>query len=1056
MKITNILLKALKCTLLVVCLITVFPSVTYAQIIKEISGVVFEEDGETPFTGVNVSIKGTTMGTITDTNGNFKINAKSTDILVVSFIGYNKQEIPIGNETKFKIVMKVDEATLDEVVVTAWGKERKATSVGAVSTVNPKELRGPTSNLTTMLSGRVAGIIGYQLSGEPGRDNAEFFVRGVTSFGTGRTTPLILIDGIESTSTDLARIQPDDIDAFSVLKDGTAASMYGSRGANGVLLITTKRGEVGKTKFKARYESSISGNTRRVDMADNITYMKMANEAILTRDPMRARLYSQAKIDNTIAGKDPYLYPSNDWFDIMIRDNTVNHRINVSVDGGSDRAKYYFSGTYKRDNGMFKEHNLNGFSTNVSTQSYEVRSNVDFKITNTTDFAVRFSGLFTDYNGPATEGTEVFKSLFMANPVAFNAVYPQEMMFWASHPLFGNRYMSDGRSLYYNPYASMLSGYKEDNTSTVRAQIELKQDFNFITPGLTSRLMAYTTRYSRYNLTRTKVPFYYQAMVDPDTGEFDSLSQLNPGVGEEWLTFSPKDRIVETDNWLEGSINYNQTLAENHQVGAALFGYVGESTASYQENGTQMNFEQALARRKVSLSGRLTYGYLGRYLGEFNFGYNGSERFSKNNRYGFFPSFGVAWIGSEEKFMQSLQKVVDKLKVRATYGFVGNDDISDWKQNRFFYMSSMNMNTGTYYFGENYDYSRNGIAITRYGNEAITWEKSEKYNLALELGLFKQFNVEVDFFHENRSQILMDRADLPKSMGLASSVKASVGKAKSKGLEIALDYNKTINKDMWLTARGTFTYATSEMVYNEEPDYEPGLEHLSKRGNSVNQIYGYLAERLFIDDNDVANSPTQFDAGKLMAGDIKYRDINGDGIISTSDMIPIGYPSIPEINYGFGFSFGYKDFDISAYFQGEARSSFMINAEQISPFLRPASGQERGLLKSVANDYWSEENPNIYAFYPRLSYDALSNNYQPSTWWLRDGSFLRLKTIEMGYEPKGQWVKKKIGLNGFRIYASGLNLATFSRFKLWDPEMKSNGMGYPLQRVFNLGIQVTI
>ncbi|MDD3038019.1 TonB-dependent receptor [Bacteroides sp.] len=1039
-----------------ICLLLFIPCSLMAQDIKEITGTVYEEDKITPVIGANVQIKGTTVGTVTNTKGIFKLNAKPTDLLIVSYIGYGSQEVPINNNTQLKIVLKADEELLDEVVVTAWGRQTKSTMVGAVSTINPKELRGPTSNLTTMLAGRVAGIIGYQLSGEPGRDNAEFFVRGVTSFGTGRQTPLMLIDGVESTSNDLALIQPDDIESFSVLKDGTAASMYGSRGANGVLLVVTKRGQTGKTKFKARYESSISGNTRRVEMADNITYMKMANEAILTRDPMKARLYSQAKIDNTIKGIDPYLYPSNDWFDIMIRDNTFNHRANVSVDGGSERAKYYISGTYKRDNGMFKEHNLNGFSTNVSSQSYEVRSNIDFKITNTTDFAVRFSGLFTDYNGPAAEGTSVFKSLYMANPVAFNAVYSQDMIPWANHPLFGNRYMSDGRSMYYNPYASMLSGYKEDNTSKVRAQIELKQDFNFILPGLTGRFMAYTTRYSRYNLTRTKVPFYYQAVMDPETEEFESLSQLNPGVGEEWLSFQPKDRIIETDTWAEASINYDHTFATNHQVGAALFGYIGESTASYEEGGSQMNFEQALPRRKVSLSGRLTYGYLGRYLGEFNFGYNGSERFSKNHRYGFFPSFGLAWIVSEESFMQPLQNVISKLKVRGTYGFVGNDDISNWKQNRFFYMSSMNMNSGTYYFGENYDYSRNGIAITRYGNDDIMWEKSEKFNLAFELGLFNSMNVEIDLFHENRNQILMDRADLPQSMGLASSVKASVGKAKSKGMEIAMDYNKNITKDMWLTARGTFTYATSEMVYNEEPDYGPGLEHLSKRGNSVNQIYGYIAERLFIDDNDVANSPAQFDAGKLKAGDIKYRDINGDGVISTSDKVPIGYPTIPEINYGFGFSFGYKDFDISAYFQGEGRSSFVINAEQISPFLKPASGQERGLLKAVANNYWSEENPNIYAFYPRLSYDYLSNNYQTSTWWLRDGSFLKLKTVEIGYEPRGPWLKKKTGLSGFRIYVSGLNLLTFSKFKIWDPEMKSSGMGYPLQRVFNLGVQVTI
>lgn len=1059
MKITNVLLKTFKYTLLIIGLATIFTNVANAQNIKEISGVILEEDGETPFAGVSVSIQGTTMGTITGPDGNFKINAKTTDILAVTFIGYERQEVQVGNETRFRIVMKVDAAALEEVVVTAWGKEKKTTVVGSVSSIKPKDLKGPSSNLTTMLSGRVAGLISYQTSGEPGRDNATFFIRGVGSFGTGKVDPLILINGIESTTTELARIQPDDIEGFSILKDATATSMYGSRGANGVILISTKSGIEGKTKFNIRYESSLSTNAKGFNLADNISYMNLANEASMTRGG--TRLYDYKKIEKTAAGANEYLYPNNNWKDIMIKNNTLNHRINMNVSGGGDIAKYYLSASYRSDNGMLKTHKANDFKTNIKSSSLEIRSNIDLKLTKTTNASVRMNGLFDDLSGPATSdgvftGEEVFKSLLKANPVAFPAVFPQSMRSWVKHPLFGNAPMSQKNNassvdLYYNPYANALSGYSEDNTSNFTAQFELNQDFGFITKGLKARMMAYTKRSTRSIMSRNIEPFYYMAVEDQvNKGQVKDISPLNEESGREYLTYSEKGKEVWSENWLEASVGYDNVFNNLHTIGGTLIGYAREKKIS-----NAGSLERSLPQRNISLSGRLTYGYDNRYLAEFNFGYNASERFDAKHRWGFFPSVGLAWNIANESFLKNVS-FLDKLKVRYSYGIVGNDNLTEWfgwpYDDRFFYLNMMDLGGPSIQFGTDYTKDYSTVAVTRYGNSNITWQKSYKSNIAWEVGLFNSLNVEFDLFWDKRTNILLSRGDIPTTMGLRSNVRANIGEMKSHGFETVIDYNKTITKDLWASVRGTFTFARNKTTAYEEPNYPDATSYRSRIGQPWNTMWGLVGERLFIDEEDVANSPKQF--GNYMAGDIKYRDVNGDGIIDDNDLVPMGYPSEPEINYGFGFSVGYKDFDLSAFFSGLARVSFMIDQASITPFIQDG-GKVNGLLDAIAKDHWSEENRNPYAFFPRLSTEQISNNNRSSTWWLRNGSFLKLSTLEVGYEPKGKWVKQRLFVDGFRLYFSGSNLFKVSKFKTWDAELKDKGMGYPLQRVFNLGVQVS-
>lgn len=1059
MRKTSYLFFARKCFLLICIFVAGFGGV-YAQTIKEVKGTVIDVNS-VPIIGATVAIKGTTTGTMTDVDGKFSVNVRPTDSISVSFIGYEPKSILVGDKTNITVILEEAANVLDDVVVTAWGVEKKTTVVGSVSTVKPKELKGPTSNITTMLAGRVAGLISYQLSGEPGKDNAEFFVRGVSTFeGSGKSSaPLILINGIESSATELARVQPDDIEAFSVLKDATATSMYGTRGANGVLLITTKGGQVGKTKFNVRYEASMSSNAKDFNLADNVTYMELANEATLTRNPNGVRPYDPRKIDRTRDGADPLIYPNNNWKDIMIKDNTLNHRVNANVSGGVERAKYYLSMSYKVDNGVLKTHDLNDFNTNVKSQTIEIRSNIDLKLTSTTDASFRVSGLIMDQNGPSMgSGSDVFKSILQANPVMFPAVYPSSFIPWAKHPLYGNNVKVQGGSGpgYYNPYANALSGYSEESSTALTIQFELNQDFSFITPGLRGRMMAYTKRNTTTGMSRSVSPYYYYAIMDPEKKDvIEGLGSLNEG--REYLSYAASGREVWNENWLEASGVYDKTINEVHALTGTVMAYVREKKLSNADA-----LERSLPQRNVSLSGRVTYGFDNRYLAEFNFGYNASERFDKNNRWGFFPSFGLAWNLAEEKFMEPTRSVLDKLKIRVSYGIVGNDNLTDWINqggDRYFYLNMMSIPDGnSVFFGEERGKGYKFIRPSRYGNADITWEKSYKSNIALELGLFNALNIEFDMFHDKRTNILLERTNLPINLGLwkggGSNVTAwaNIGEMKSKGFETTVDYNKTINKDAWLSLRGTFSYATNETTVYEEPDYPDNLKYLSRIGYNWNTLTGLIAERLFIDEEDVANSPKQY--GEYMAGDIKYRDVNGDGVIDDNDRVKMGYPSTPEVVYGFGFSFGYKDFDVSAFFQGQARTSFMIDAGSISPFYDHNNGRVNGLLEVIADNHWSESNRDPYAFYPRLSINAVSNNNRNSSWWLRDGSFIRLKTVQIGYEPRGSWVKKT-GLGGFRIYLEGMNLLTFSKFKMWDVEMKGNGLGYPLQRVFNAGVQLS-
>jgi TonB-linked SusC/RagA family outer membrane protein len=1051
-KIKNLLKEEWKA--IIILLQIIFLTVGLSAQNLNIKGKVIDSEGNT-LPGATVFIQGTTIGTSTGDDGDYTLsNVPKGSTLEFKLIGFVTQEIKVtGDKTTIIAIMVEGTESLDEVTVVAFSTQKKESVLASITTVKPTELKVPSSNLTTAFAGRVAGLISFQQSGEPGQDNASFFIRGITSFGAdAKKDPLILIDGIELSSDDLARLNTDDIASFSIMKDATATSLYGARGANGVILVTTKEGSAGKVKINIRVENSFSSPTRKIEIADPVTFMRMHNEAVKTRDPHGPILYSTEKIGMTERGKYPDIYPATDWYSTMFNDVISNQRANISLSGGGTVSRYYVAASVTQDNGNMKVDSRNNFNTNISLTKYAIRSNVNVDITRTTELIIKLSASFDEYIGPIGGGASMYRKVMQANPVYFKPYYEADTQFAnVKHILFGNM----GDANYINPYAESLKGYQDYSKNMVLTQFAIKQDLDMLLSGLAARVMVNMDRFSEFTVDRNYVPFFYNiASYDLEKDTY-TLRRLNPDTGQEYIGYNPGKRNINTSFYLETTLEYNTKINSKHNINGLLV-YIMRQ----QKQGIADNLQLSLPNRNIGLSGRLAYNFDSRYFAEFNFGYNGSERFSETHRWGFFPSIGAAWMVSNEKFFEPIKNVISQFKLKGTYGLVGNDAIGSNKD-RFYYLANVDMeankpiNWGTYR-----QYSPRGVDITRYANDKIGWEIAYKTNIGTEIVLVNGLSANIDFFREKRTNILLSRI-IPQTMGIIPEVKANLGTASGEGFDVELNYEKFVNKDLWITGRGTFTYASSKVIEWEEPDYSE-TPWLSKVGYQINQTWGYIAERLFVDESEVANSPTQF--GEVMGGDIKYRDVNGDGKISALDQVPIGYPTVPEINYGFGISVGYKGFDASVFFQGSAHQSFWLQLTdngRIQPFLDSSFKDpendgmigQNAILKPIVDSYWSENNRNQYAFWPRLSNYVVDNNAQVSTWFMQDAAFIRLKSAELGYTFP-QKIIQKIYINNLRIYVSGTNLLNWSAFKLWDPEMAGKGLGYPLQRVFNIGVNI--
>lgn len=993
--------------------------------------------------GVSIIVEGTTNGISTDFDGKYAINIKTSNAtLVFTYLGFETQKIKVGNENRINVILKESLDQLDEIQVVAFSKQKKNSVIGSITTLKVSELKQPTSNITNALAGKISGLISYQRSGEPGQDNAAFFIRGVTTFGFNNS-PLILLDGLQISTSDLARLEPDNIASFSIMKDATATSLYGARGANGVVLVTTKEGKKGKAKVSVRYENSISSPSQINSFLGAVDYMELYNRAQRSRDQSANLLYSKQKIEGTRNGLNPNIYPDVDWYNELFTDFALNRRFNVNINGGGEVAQYYLSVTSAKETGLLKVDPLNNFNNNIDIDRSNLRANININLTKTTKISAKFYSLFERYNGPIVSASDIFYQVSQANPANFPKVFEaDEATANFNHTLFGNK----GNGGFSNPYAESVRGFKDRFANTTLAQFQIKQDLSFITDGLKLRAMASVRSYTENQNERSFTPFYYGANeTQTSQGVVNSLYQIQEGT--EFLNNPTVNNYGNSNFYYEGVLEYNKAVNEKHEFNGLMVTYFQEALNTI-SGGTAFS---TLPSRNMGVSGRASYSFDSRYFGEFNFGYNGSEKFAKKNRFGFFPSVGLGWIISNEPYFEKNIPSINLLKLKYTYGLVGNDGISS-PSDRFFYLSDVNLNNGGtgYSFGTNYNNYYNGYIVNRYSNENVTWEIATKSNIGLEFGLFNKLTLQADYFTEHRKNIYMERQYIPETSGLTTTISSNVGEVKTNGVDLSMDYNYAFNGDFYLTARGNFTYSTNKIIVNGEPEFQN--KNLSRIGYAVNQQWGYVAERLFVDQEDIDNSPEQFNGfsttNSYLPGDIKYTDINNDGVVNELDQTAIGSPTVPEVIYGFGVSAVYKNFDLSLFMQGSAGSSFFINPNDISPFVN-----ERNALSIIADNHWSENNPNPNAFWPRLSTYEIENNQKSSTWWLRDGDFLRLKSVEFGFtipESAGEVFQNA----KTRIYLTGLNLLHFSKFNLWDPESAGNGLGYPPQRVINIGAQV--
>ena len=999
-----------------------------------VAGTVISSADNQPIVGANIYVEGTNVGTTTDAGGNYKLTVPaSAKTVTVSFLGYDTKKISVRDIHLFKLITLADASNkLEDVVVVGFGVQKKESLVGAVQSVKPSDLQTSSSNLSTSFSGKIAGVIAVQKSGEPGADGANFWIRGISTFGSGQS-PLLILDGVEITNQMLNNIPPETIESFSVLKDATATALYGSRGANGVMLITTKNGrDSEKMTVNVRAELGVSAPTRVPKVADGITYMETFNEARTTRG--EKPYYSNEKIMGTKLGLDPYVYPNVDWYDMLFKDCTFNQNFNFNMTGGAKKIDYFLNASVYNENGIMRKPEASKFDTNINAQKYLFQANVSADATKTTRVSLKMNTQLHYRHAPIQSVSDLFAYAMTGMPCEFPATLPGEES--DTFVRFGtNNAWNSG--FFTNPYAQLCRGYGDQFRGHFTSALTVNQNLDFITKGLSATGMA--TFYNRvYSAVyRSFTPFMYQ-LTDYNIDEAGNYSYTSnsTNTGTTYLgTTRGKDGYRELA--FQAKIDYARTFGK-HDVGATIV---------YMQKERNMNISDeqeyaALPYRQQGLAGRVTYGFDKRYLFEANFGYNGSENFAAGKRFGFFPSVAVGWVISNEPFWKGIKEQVNLFKLRASYGLVGNDVISKDYADRFPYLTTVDMGQGyDVYIGNNFE-RKYGPILSVYGNPNATWEESRKLDIGVEIGLFDSLNIIFDWFKEKRSGIFMQRTSLPSTFGMSGITPwANIGKVDNSGVDISVDYNKAFSKDLILSLRGTFTYAHNEIVEMDEPKYKWAYQY--KAGHPINSIQCLIAEGLFRDEEEIASSPSQdiyATTYPIRPGDVKYRDLNDDKIIDDNDMCWTGNPTVPEIIYGFGFSLKYKGFDCSAFFQGQGKVSIlMYNYHPFATAATPGSG----LMQWIADEHWSEDDPNPKALYPRLSPLWNNNNTKASTLYVRNGKMLRLKTAEIGYTYKKM-----------RVYVSGTNLLTFAPFKYWDPEKGSgNGLGYPLQRTYNLGFQ---
>lgn len=999
----------------------------------QITGRVLDING-TPLMGVSVFVVESQVGSTTDENGSYVVEGTPGQTIRYTYMGFKEHEETIGTNTTIDVVLEEDLSNLDEVVVVGMGVQRKASVVGAISSVKMDDIKIPSRSLTNALAGRMSGAVVVQRTGELGADNGGIWIRGISSFSDNRS-PLILVDGVERDMQDLSA---EEVESVSILKDASATAVYGVRAANGVVLVTTRKGIAQKPviEFKSEYGAS--------DLPDLPRFLDGPNYARLYNEALGRENYSQEYIENTASGIDPYLYPNVNWYEETYKDVSNNGQASLNVRGGGEVARYFVNFGYLNESGNLKNNPENEYKSNLNLQRYNFRSNIDVTLFKSTVVDLEVGGSLTDLHTPGLGGTiysstyspagELFRWASLATPISNPVRIPigqdingNDIWGWGAPTQIGEM----------NPVERLMaSGFNTEFRNQFMSQITLNQDLSSWTEGLRFR---FSYAFDAYNLTtinrRKNASTYGVQGRDPETGEL-LFTEVNQG--DEFLGYS-RNLSSNRAKELKTQVTYNNAFGD-HRIGGMLMYYQRDFI-----NGNAASAILSLPYRRQGIAFRTTYDFKDRYFAEFNIGYNGSENFPEENRFGFFPAVAAGWLVSNEPFWNDLANTVSLLKLRGSIGLVGSEALPGGQ--RYGYLSIYGAGLGGYVFGD-LGTAYTGTGEDRIGVTNLTWEKGLKKNVGFELGLFNGLiNIEADYFHETRTDILLQRASLPGIAGLNSAPFANMGEMENRGFDGTIEVMKRYDNG-GIRVYGNFTYARDKII--EQDEAQKNYEYRMRTGHKYGQQFGLVSLGYFVDEEDIKNSPTQT-FGDVRPGDLKFLDVNGDGIVSTDDEVPIGYSNLPEINYGFGFQVDWKGIDLGMFFRGQARVSYALGGAYI-PFNQ---GVGKGNLFVEAMDRWTVENPNPNAQYPRLFNGTSSNNWQRSTHTIYDGSFLRLTDIEVGYTLQGAFLES-IKVKRLRIYGIANNVAVFAPWKMWDPETGSpDGGNYPLQRKVNLGIRAT-
>jgi TonB-linked SusC/RagA family outer membrane protein len=1004
----------------------------------KVQGVVTEINNEV-LPGVNVYPKTDQgRGVTTDLNGKYELTVNPGTVLVFSFIGLQTQEVTVGtaaNQT-INVVMEESSQQLEEVTIVGYGAQRKVSVVGAISTIKPAELqRGAISSVSNTLTGRIAGLIGVQSSGEPGSDVTEFWVRGISTFGGGAEA-LILIDGIERGSDGLNDLAPEDIESFSILKDASATAVYGARGANGVIIINTKRGHEGKIQINGNFKGGMEWLPRLPEYLEAYDYAKLANEARIVRG--NSPVYSPEIFDIIKYKMDPDLFPDVNWQKEILKKYTYAAQGNINIAGGGKLARYYMSGFYRSNDAIYKQTGMDRYNTNVRRKQYSFRSNIDVDVTKTTKVSLLLAARLVDQNRPGIgETSTIWNAVTNITPLLVPVKYSNGLF-----PSYGQNNQTSPTILLNE------TGYRTIRENTIETVLNLNQDLSILLDGLKISGSLSFDNYNYHLQVREKMPDLYMA-VDRNwqTGEL-LMAKTVVARNLDYLTGSYGKRTI----YIEGRINYDKIFNEKHRVGV-LFLYQQrdfERTDVYTELAS-------IPHRYQGIAGRLTYSYNDIYFLEGNFGYNGSENFPKGQRFGFFPSIALGYVVSNYQYVKDNFPFVNMLKLRYSYGLVGNDKIlKNGAEVRFPYLTTVNSTTTGYIFGDVPSYYL-GSSDAVLGSTGLVWESARKQNWGIDLLLWNSLNVVVDAYIDKRNNIFMPRQQIPGTVGVQTDIWGNVGKMKSWGTDGTASYTRQFG-DWVIEVRGNYTLTREKII--EYDEVLPRYPYLGQKGMAYGLTRGLIALGLFENEDDVRNSPQQF--GEVLPGDIKYQDVNGDGVIDSYDIVPIGNASgRPRFSYGIAGSVIWKGIDFNVFFRGASKRDFFLGGTGYYPF----AGEKLGNVLTVVNDQanrWtpasysgdpSTENPN--ARFPRLTYGHNTNNNRSSTFWLADASFLRLKTMEIGYTFPKQW-SQKIAMNNLRISLIGDNLHLWDKVKLFDPEQaSSNGSVYPLTRSVTFVLQMS-